>query len=451
MTREQANFVYKKTELVEMINTETLQQELEHRRQLNRIDDTNGETNPYKELIVNNVKKIEPLLALMEQWSILSNTLNYKLYDRHPKNYHTLGICTVNKYRNSLDAKEERGIIELGFGPTLNILKGEYLDIYKGIESEILNTTRFDENSDLSTTYLGKIDRSKNDRLKAEESFPISEQGYTLGKLLDGTECQLLLDTGASKSFISKSYYMQCKSLHYLLKFASKTQRIQVGNGQFVSVLFIIPVIINVHEHRFEIYTLISEIHKIHENVLGIKNVFKLEGEISTQDCCFKFLNRSLPIFPKEHVVLKPKEQKMIKVKAPFIDEISGLGIIKILDRCTYSSMLIKLNFMHNTAILDIVNNGTETITFRPQEMIGIVDLRSLGYYKIKQGILQQNISKYYRFEKEDTLCEYFNKFVNTLKREREQKELEVNYPWLDSNNKRKSMTDQEILNKYII
>ena len=39
-------------------------------------------------------------------------------------------------------------------------------------------------------------------------------------------------------------------------------QRIQVGNGQCVSVLFIIPVIIDVHENRFKIYTLVSEMHK---------------------------------------------------------------------------------------------------------------------------------------------------------------------------------------------
>ena len=67
MTREQANHVYKKTELDEIINTETLQQELEQERQLNRIDDTNRETNPYKELIVNNEEKVEPLLTQMEQ------------------------------------------------------------------------------------------------------------------------------------------------------------------------------------------------------------------------------------------------------------------------------------------------------------------------------------------------------------------------------------------------
>ena len=86
--------------------------------------------------------------------------------------------------------------------------------------------------------------------------------GMLLGILLDGTECQLLLDTGASKSLMSKSFYMQCKSLHSLPKCTSKTQRIQVGNGQCVSLLFIIPVIIDAHGHRFEIYTLVSEIHE---------------------------------------------------------------------------------------------------------------------------------------------------------------------------------------------
>ena len=120
----------------------------------------------------------------------------------------------------------------------------------------------------------------KCDKLKAEESFPISEQGYTLGKLLDGTECQLLLDTGAPKSFMSKSYYIHCKLLHSLPKFASKTQRIQVGNGQYVSVPSVIPVIIDVHRHRFEIYTLVSQILENVDLVLGIKNLFKLEGVI---------------------------------------------------------------------------------------------------------------------------------------------------------------------------
>ena len=89
---DQAKHVYKKTESGVLINTETLCQEIEQERQLNRIDDTSGDTNPCKELIVNNAEKIEPLLTQMEQWSILSNTLNYIQYNRHPNNYHSLGI-----------------------------------------------------------------------------------------------------------------------------------------------------------------------------------------------------------------------------------------------------------------------------------------------------------------------------------------------------------------------
>ena len=59
---------------------------------------------------------------------------------------------------------------------------------------------------------------------------------------------------------------------------------------------------------------------------------------------------------------------------------------------------------MHNKAILDIVNKGERTMIFKPEEMIGIIDLRSLGYYKIKQGMLQQNLSRYYRFEKAEKI-----------------------------------------------
>ena len=69
--------------------------------------------------------------------------------------------------------KEERDILELDFGQMPDILKKEYLDVYEGIQSELLSTTRFDENSDSSTKYLGKADRLKNNKIKAEESYPI--------------------------------------------------------------------------------------------------------------------------------------------------------------------------------------------------------------------------------------------------------------------------------------
>ena len=104
-------------------------------------------------------------------------------------------------------------------------------------------------------------------------------------------------------------------------------------------------------------------------------------------------------------------------MEAPFIDEISRFAIIKILDKTTQSTVMLKLKFIQNSAMLDINSNGLDTIIFGPEEVLGILDLRSLGYYKIKQGILQQTLSKYYRFKKADILCKQFNKFINTLKK----------------------------------
>ena len=139
-----------------------------------------------------------------------------------------------------------------------------------------------------------------------------------------------------------------------------------------------------------------------------------------------------------------------MKVKAPFVDEISGLAIINIVDGMTSSTLSIKLKFTHNKTMLDIRNVGKDTMILSPKEMIGIVDIRSLGYYKIKQGILQQNLSKFYKFEEAGKLCEYFNKFVTTLKKDREQVSLVDKYPWLEPEDERRNRMDREILEKYI-
>ena len=126
-----------------------------------------------------------------------------------------------------------------------------------------------------------------------------------------------------------------------------------------------------IHSHRFEIYTLVSEIHENIDLVLGIKNVFELGGVINSRDCQFEFLNRSIPIYPEKEIILKPHEQKLVKVRAPFIDEILGLAIIKFIDGSTNNTLLIKLKFTCNKAVLDIKNAGKDTMILRPEEMIG--------------------------------------------------------------------------------
>ena len=157
LTEDQAKHIYEKVESGNIINASTLKQEIDHDQELNRLPDTSGDINPYRELLVNNAEKIETVLSQMEQWSILSNVVNYIQYERHPRNFYNLNIRPVNKekYKRKSITEKERQMLELDFRDTPVKLKEEYLNIYNGIQSEILNTTRFDEISDLSTTYLG--------------------------------------------------------------------------------------------------------------------------------------------------------------------------------------------------------------------------------------------------------------------------------------------------------
>ena len=180
-----------------------------------------------------------------------------------------------------------------------------------------------------------------------------------------------------------------------------------------------------------------------------MKNAYELEGIIDTLDSSFRFLNRSIPFFSKEQVVVKPKEKKFIKIEALFVDEISGPTIVKMLDNKEQCTVVLKLKFIRNCASLDVTNNTQKTVIFDPNQVLAILDLRSLGYYKIKQGVLQQNLSKYYHFESVNRLSEEFNAIVNDRKEE-EKKVEKDRYPWLDDNDERKYMTDREILDKHI-
>ena len=139
----------------------------------------------------------------------------------------------------------------------------------------------------------------------------------------------------------------------------------------------------------------------------------------------------------------------MILIESPFIEEISGMAIVKITDQGQKMPMMLKLKFIRNKATLHITNNTRETIIFDKKTSIGILDLRSLGYYKVKQGVLQQNLGKYYKFKEVDKIGEDFNRIMEE-KRQEEKNDGKERYPWLDDADERKYITDKEILDKYI-
>ena len=149
---------------------------------------------------------------------------------------------------------------------------------------------------------------------------------------------------------------------------------------------------------------------------------------------------------------MKPKEQKLIIDEALFVEEISGMAITKLLDTKSQVALTLKLKFIRNRAMLKVTNSTHEKVTFNPDDVVGIIDLRSLGYYKIKQGVLQQNLSQYYHIDSAETVCNQYNRLINTLRKEEREANVcgKDKYPWLDDSDERKHMSDKEILDKYI-
>ena len=162
----------------------------------------------------------------------------------------------------------------------------------------------------------------------------------------------------------------------------------------------------------------------------------------------FQFSQQINPIFPSEDGRNCTKDTKDGYSRGPFHGRVIRMAIVKILDMKEQTTNMIKLKFMRNKAVLKITNKTHKTVTFGRTEMIAIVDLRSLGFYKIKQEVLQEHLGRHYHFELADNVCNQYNRFVNLMRKE--EQNSEGKFPWLEDTNKRKYMIDREILDKYV-
>ena len=97
----------------------------------------------------------------------------------------------------------------------------EYMDRYDGITSELNVIMEYDDAMDVTTAYLGQESTKITDTFKPEQTFPIYSNCHTWGQSVGGGMINILLDTGASKSYMSKGFYMRHPHLHKYPKFSS--------------------------------------------------------------------------------------------------------------------------------------------------------------------------------------------------------------------------------------
>ena len=90
-----------------------------------------------------------------------------------------------------------------------------------------------------------------------------------------------------------------------------------------------------------------------------------------------------------------------------------------MLDSKEQCTVVLKLKFIKNQASLDVTNNTQETVIFEPKQMLGILDLRSLGYYNIRKRCITADLSICFILSQQRNYVRNFNTLVNQLKKDK--------------------------------
>ena len=263
----------------------------------------------------------------------------------------------------------------------------------------------------------------------------------------------MLLDTGASRSYLSYGFYLECEYLKKLPTFKPLSPRVYMGNGEWVPAIYIIPIVFHVGNCAFEVYTLVCKMTSC-DFIKGMKNVVETEGIICTQSMTYKFLNRSPKLLAKNPVHLPADGSKHdIDLRLDFPKEVSGQAIIKLLLAPSQVLHTIKALIVCNTIHLQISNHSKSPITHPHGAVIGIMDIWSLGYFHIGMDQLKKTVLKEYQFKSLQNLTYHLNRMIdvaNITNRRPRGAHPKDPYPWLDPNDPHHSLTDEQILDNTI-
>ena len=188
--KEHTKQIYDKIEIGEMVKLRKLDWK-DVPSTSKQVTFTN-DVNQYKKALLSDRNMKRGNNSQIEQWSILSDNIVYvKSEDRDIMNGIDIKPIDYREHKRMYRKMNKEGgeRIDIDFGESPEVMKSRYMDLYDNVYAEVVMTNRFDENVDLSTAYLGRIDMKREEVLKAEESFPISEQGFVKGKLINGDEC----------------------------------------------------------------------------------------------------------------------------------------------------------------------------------------------------------------------------------------------------------------------
>ena len=366
MTKEQAELVNEAVANGEQVNSLAVN---------SRIDELSKVVNPYTVGLRTNTDstlKKEPFLEMKKcdlTWSILSTVVDYTENDK-----------------DSPHKEMNHSPIYSRFEDIKDLILDEQSDLwnerFEEVSCNLYSSNKFDDTNDASTTYLGYYKSKGEERtFPVDDHIPIDGRGVTEAFLMDNTPMKLFFDSGVSRSYLSKKFYDTNKSSHKLPKFVTSCTGIKIENGSIIPTLFVIPIQFMTYGHIFEVHTIVAEIDDGMDLVFGFKNMAETEGRLNTRTGEYDFIGRSIPVYPQNDLDVPVGKQMLIKIKAPLREKLSGRIMTKLFGSEIVFTMKLKIE--NNQGCVQFINKGKDIIKLRKDKAIGVLDLRSVGYFKV--------------------------------------------------------------------
>ena len=450
MSKEETEYVYRS------VKSGTQVKPVHINKMLDKIVDVS--VNPYQEALTQELDSNlheEPSLEMKRcdlTWSILSTEIDYTT-DKDNSPYCEMN--TSNLY-NKLQ-EDEQLITESS--------SDQWDERFEEVTCSLHYSHKFDDTNDVSTTYLGScLGKEEPRTFPVDNHIPFDGRGMSKAYLSNRTPMKMFFDSGASRSYLSKRFYDTNPMLHDMPKYVTTCTGIRIGNGSIVPALFVIPILFMACGHTFEIFTIVAEIDDDMDLVFGFKNMVETEGLLNTRTGEFDFIGRSIPIFPQNDLDVRPGEKAYVKIKAPFCDKLSGMICAKFFSRDVVNTLRIKIQ--DNKGIVQFVNHQDEIVHLRKEKAVGILDLRSVGYFKVGYqkmiNLAESNkVFKMYHYQQvkcgteteEDQYMRITGKYKTKGSMSQTNEEGNVErykkydpYPWLTKDDPRRSQSDEEIL-----
>ena len=331
--------------------------------------------------------------------------------------------------------------------------------------------------------------------------FPINLQAETQGELMDGTHIKVttLIDTDCSKPILNKKFYDKHPYLHEMPHYSIQSIGVVVADDGVIKVTEAIQFMIKFHGHVFEFIAYLADMSDTFDFVIGQKSIYELEATVDYNNLAFTFLKRSLPVYAMEDYTIKPGKSKDIFLELKEIPfEVHGYndfpkdGVATIAKmKSAKDSQMVQTLILHlgenGKTTVQLTNYSSESWKIQEGEMVGCLDMRSSIYFHVSRETLQQILQSSFKdncsFLSERETEEYFDLYHKDHKEVMNYVGVQVNqrlkqqqgntelvdrnepeddnqelskirgkdpYPWLEKDDPRRKMTDQEILEKYI-